>query len=542
MQGKKEWQAKMMYQVYLEDLVPQNNFYRLIDRELDLKYLYKATKPYYGTEGQESIDPVVFFKICLVGYLNNINSDRKLIEYCSDSLAIRLFLKYDIDEPLPWHSTISRTRQLYGEEVFLSLFRKVLSMCVSKGMVSGKRQAADSAFIKANASMDSLIEKEVMEDVEAYAQELDGNSEYKVSTNKKKEVERHNDWKSRNWNKNGDSYKEGKTGDGGEYIKSNFLSNHTHYSTTDPDARISTKPGKPRNLNYSGQICVDTSNHVITGAIADYADKRDSQCLEKLCEKTNGNLKEHQMKINQLAADTGYSSGEALKYCEENNIDAYIPNFGRYKPEREGFVYNESLDRYECQRGNKAILPLKSSEVKNGKYLNKRYCSTESDCNNCTYKEQCCGKKTKYKKLDDSIHKEYYDRMHKKLTKNKAYSQRMYRLRSSTVEPVLGTLINFLNMRRINTRGIELANKHVLMAALTYNLKKCLRYSNKDVEENVVTLPVFVKKPGIPPVYFFFFINNIEDIFIFLHSILICRQILKLRNRHVCYVLLIPLR
>ena len=46
MQGKKEWQAKMMYQVYLEDLVPQNNFYRLMDQEMDLKYLYKATKQY----------------------------------------------------------------------------------------------------------------------------------------------------------------------------------------------------------------------------------------------------------------------------------------------------------------------------------------------------------------------------------------------------------------------------------------------------------------------------------------------------------------
>ena len=63
--------------------------------------LYKTTEKYYGAEGQESIDPVVFFKICLVGYLNNINSDRKLMEYCGDSLAIRLFLKYDIDEPLP---------------------------------------------------------------------------------------------------------------------------------------------------------------------------------------------------------------------------------------------------------------------------------------------------------------------------------------------------------------------------------------------------------------------------------------------------------
>jgi len=80
MQGKKERHPKMMYQVYLEDLVPENNIYRQIDRELDLKFLYKATEKYYGTEGQESIDPVVFFKICLIGYLNNINSDRKLIE------------------------------------------------------------------------------------------------------------------------------------------------------------------------------------------------------------------------------------------------------------------------------------------------------------------------------------------------------------------------------------------------------------------------------------------------------------------------------
>jgi len=106
-----------------------------------------------------------------VGYLNNINSDRKLIEYYGDSLAIRLFINYDIDETMPWHSTISRTRKLYGEEVFLLLFRQILSMCVSKGMVSGRWQAMDSAFIKANASMDSLLEKEVLEDAESYIQE-----------------------------------------------------------------------------------------------------------------------------------------------------------------------------------------------------------------------------------------------------------------------------------------------------------------------------------------------------------------------------------
>lgn len=100
--------------------------------------------------GQESIDPVVFFKICLVGYINNIISDRELVSFCSDSLSIRLFLGYDIDEELPGHSTINRTRQLYGEEAFKQLFEQVFEKCMECGMIAGHPQAIDGAFLKAN--------------------------------------------------------------------------------------------------------------------------------------------------------------------------------------------------------------------------------------------------------------------------------------------------------------------------------------------------------------------------------------------------------
>ena len=92
MQGKKQIQPKMLYTITLEQLVPQDNFYRRLKKEISMEWLYKATSKYYGSEGQESIDPVVFFKMCLVGYINNIISDRKLTAYCSDSLGIRLFL------------------------------------------------------------------------------------------------------------------------------------------------------------------------------------------------------------------------------------------------------------------------------------------------------------------------------------------------------------------------------------------------------------------------------------------------------------------
>ena len=478
MQGKKTFTPQLFVSVNLLDLVPADNFYRKLLTELDLHFIYKATQKYYGKEGQESIDPVVFFKLLLVGYLNNINSDRHLIAYCSDSLSIRLFLGYDVHEPLPWHSTISRTRSLYGEEIFLDLFKQVLKMCVSKGMVRGKRQAVDSVFIKANASMDSLVEKEVLDDASAFVNELEENSEFKTTSTRKKLVEQHHAWKEEAYKGMPNATGKDKIDEFGNIIRPKYLSNHTHYSPTDSDARVSVKPGKARQLNYFGQIAVDDAHHVITGACSDFADKRDSQCIEKIVALTEENLNENDIQLEELLADGGYSSGEALEYLHKKNIDAYIPNFGQYKPFREGFVFNKELHQYECikEGGNNAILLFKGEKTDSKGYTKRTYRSSESDCKHCPLREQCCGKTTKFKKIDDSIHKEHYDRMYQKLTQNPNYAKKMVRVRSKTVEPVIGTLVNFTNMKRVNTRGIRNANKHVLMASLTYNLKKYLRF------------------------------------------------------------------
>ena len=107
MQGKKEFRPQLFYNLSLDCLVPSDNYYRLIQRELSFNFLYQATAKYYGKEGQKSIDPVVFFKILLVGYLNNINSDRALIRYCSNCLDVRLFLGYDLNEDLPCFGLVS---------------------------------------------------------------------------------------------------------------------------------------------------------------------------------------------------------------------------------------------------------------------------------------------------------------------------------------------------------------------------------------------------------------------------------------------------
>ena len=486
MQGKKHYSEKLFKQFQLSDRVPADNFYRRLKEMLELRWLYKATKNYYGTEGQQSIDPVVFFKLILIGYLENLGSDRRIINTVSLRLDMLFFIGYDIDESLPWHSTLSRTRQLYGEEVFKQLFKDVLKQCIDKGMVAGRRQVMDSVPVKANASMDSLIEKEILDDASTYADELkieeetdkddngdDADDNKTVTAARNKAVQLHHQWKAK-------AYKDMPRGKsltkGDENSRPKFVSNHTHYSTTDPDARVSVKPGKPRQLNYAAQVSVDTAHHVITQIQTDYADKRDSQCLPSLLNNTISNLEEQGVEIEEVFADAGYSSGEALKALEENNITGYIPNFGQYKPTREGFTYDKENDRYTCSRG--VHLPFKKLITTSLGYKMKVYRSSARDCGPCPLRSVCIGK-SDFKKIDDSIDKPLYDRMHARLqTVNR---EKIRRLRSSTVEPVLGTLVNYLAMRRVNTRGIKQANKCILMSAVAYNLKKLLKWESKRI-------------------------------------------------------------
>ena len=237
-------------------------------------------------------------------------------------------------------------------------------------------------------------------------------------------------------------------------------------------------------MNYLGQVSVDTASHLITHIQADFADKKDSQCLPSLLMNTINNLKGEGLLMEEVLADAGYSSGEALKALEANNIIGYIPNFGQYKHSREGFTYHKEGDYYQCERGVK--LPFKKIKGSHGDtYQMKSYRSSATDCGKCPLRSTCIGK-SDFKKIEDTIDKPLYDKMHERLQTPKA--RRMKKLRQSTVEPVLGTLVNFLGMRRVNTRGIELAGKCMLMAAACYNLKKLLNVKAPGAIANVKTI------------------------------------------------------
>ena len=159
MQGHKQFADKVVTRFRLSERVPRHNLYRRLSELLDWDFLYQQTRPVYRHTGQPSLDPAVFFKRVLVGRLENIVSDRRLIEQCALRLDILYFLGYEVDEDLPWHATISRTRQRYPAAFFEHLFDQVFAQCVRAGLVAGDTQVVDSAPVKAAASLDSLREK-----------------------------------------------------------------------------------------------------------------------------------------------------------------------------------------------------------------------------------------------------------------------------------------------------------------------------------------------------------------------------------------------
>jgi len=487
MQGKKHYQEKLFTHFQLSDYVPENNFYRRLKSVLNLDFLYGKTKNYYGYKGQASIDPVVFFKLCLVGYLENIVSDRKIIEHSRMRLDILYFLGYDIDESLPWHSTLSRTRQLFEESLFEEVFTNILKMCIAKGMVSGHTQAIDSAPIKANASMDSLELKVPEQELEEYIQQIRHISNMdkpkpsrkskvnKASEEQKKVTASKSELKNiAGRNKKWQQDQNHRPGAGAKNSK--YTSNKTHYSPTDPDARISVKPGKARKLNYLSQLSVDTAHHVITDIWAYHADKKDNQCLQDITLRLKHRLDIQGLLWLNLLADTGYSAGENYEFLEQLGLISYIPPHGTYKGGPDGFIYHQEGDYYICPQGNK--IPFKKVFLDHRTQTKKKeYRCSSLVCKDCRIKKKCLGKSVKEKRFSVTYYRAEYERNNKRIKSSRG--KYFKKKRSSTVEPVFGTLIQFMGLRKINTIGIQQANKVMLMAATAYNLKKYLKFIAK---------------------------------------------------------------
>ena len=124
--------------VSLEELVPADHFYRQLEQKLDLSFVRGLTGKSYARGGRPSIDPIVFLKLQLVMFFDGIRSERQLMQLSADRLSVRWYLGYDLNEPLPDHSSLTRIRGRYGIEIFRRFFEEITSQCQQAGLVWGK--------------------------------------------------------------------------------------------------------------------------------------------------------------------------------------------------------------------------------------------------------------------------------------------------------------------------------------------------------------------------------------------------------------------
>ena len=168
-----------------------------------------------------------------------------------------------------------------------------------------------------------------------------------------------------------------------------------------------------------------------------------------------------------------------MPFLQAKGIRSFIPPHGTYKGGPDDFMYVKDSDHYLCPQGK--IIPFKKVFLDyRTKTKKKEYRSSSKQCKGCALASSCLGKTAKEKKFSVTYYQEAYERNIARVHSKKG--KYMKAKRQSTVKPVFGTLAQFMGLRKINTIGIQQANKVMHMAAIGYNLKKYLKFISKNVK------------------------------------------------------------
>ena len=156
-----------------------SRFYELVERTLqEMEFaegVWKLCRPAYAATdkgGRPGIDPVVYLKMLMVGFFEDLPSERAIAARCADSLSVRGFLGYDLCEATPDHSSLSVIRERLGVEIYQAIFELILSALRRHGLLKGRHLGIDSSVLEANASLRSLVHRNTEENYRDYVRRL----------------------------------------------------------------------------------------------------------------------------------------------------------------------------------------------------------------------------------------------------------------------------------------------------------------------------------------------------------------------------------
>ena len=166
MLGQKTKDFQIHSDVSLDNLVPENNFYRQVEQCIDLGFVRELVRDLYSDFGRPSIYPVVFFKLQLIAFFVGIPSERQLMENVNLNLAHRWIIGYDLFEEVPDHSSLSKIRERYGMETFQQFFEQIVELCIEAGLVWGEELYFGCMNVHANAAIRGMIDRTEVEAIQ----------------------------------------------------------------------------------------------------------------------------------------------------------------------------------------------------------------------------------------------------------------------------------------------------------------------------------------------------------------------------------------
>ena len=445
----------------LDDFVGADNPVRIVDafvEELDLLSLgFEGSTP--AATGRPAYHPAVLLKVYIYGYLNRIQSSRRLEREAQRNVE----LMWLTGRLAPDFKTIADFRRDNGLGI-RNVCRRFVVLCRDLKLFSQALVAIDGSKFKAVNTRDKNFtmgkidkrQQQIEESIQRYLSALDTAdrtqpAELEARTTRLQD-------KIAMLRKQMQALDEVK-----EQLKEQP---DKQLSTTDPDARSMATSGRGSGMvAYNVQVAVDAKHHLIVAheVINQGHDRSALASIALAARKSMGKRK------LQAIADRGYYSGEQIKACEDTGVAAILPKpntsgaraKGRF--DRSDFIYIQKDDEYQCPAGQRAIYRFTREEA--GLQM-RRYWS--SACKQCPIKSQCTP--SDYRRISRWEHEDVVERAQQRL--DQMPDAMMVRRR--TVEHVFGTLKHWMGYTHFLTKRLPNVGTEMSLNVLAYNFKRVL--------------------------------------------------------------------
>jgi transposase len=328
-------------------------FYQRLNQILDEKkfdeYVETICAQFYADEvGRPSLSPGIYFRLLIVGYFEGIDSERGIAWRASDSLSIRSFVRIALDESVPDHSTISRTRRLMDVETHQAVFQWVLQILAEKKLLKGTTIGVDATTLEANAALRSIVRRDTGEKYEEFLVRLAKESGIQTPTREQlAKLDR----------------KRPKKGSNDDWT-------HPH----DPDARITKMKDGRTHLAHKAEHAVDMETGAIVAVTLHGADEGDTKTIQEtvaeageritsIVAETDNDAVAKQVSAvgpREVVTDKGYHSRAVVRKMAEWGVRTYCsePNRGRQQWSEQGLeqqaVY-ANRRRIRSERGRRLL-------------------------------------------------------------------------------------------------------------------------------------------------------------------------------------------